>query len=593
MKSILSCCLLFLLGSGQVLGQSFQTIFEKSGGTKTAAYQEGIDWWTKFSDQYSTVEMREMGPTDSGKPLHLVTISINKTFDYQELQTQDKCIILINNAIHPGEPDGVEASMMLARDLVQHKDGMQLPDDVVLAIIPFYNIGGVLNRNSYTRANQKGPEAYGFRGNARNLDLNRDFIKADSYNALSFAEIYHMVDPDIMIDNHVSDGADYQHIMTLLPTQHNKLGGDLGQYLHEKMVPGIYDRMSRKGYDLVPYVNDFSATPEKGWREFFDSPRYSSGYTALFGTFGFMPESHMLKPFKKRVPADYALMQSFIDFAHENNQNIQALRSQFKQKIRSRKRFPIHWEIDSTRHSTITYKGYEAAHKPSEVSGLPRLYYDRDKPYTTQVPFYDYYIPQKQIRKPDAYIIPQGWHRVIKHLKANDVQMRPLKQDTTIKVEAYHISQYQSLDRPYEMHHVNNKVTVSARNDSISFRKGDYYISLDQPANRYLMTALEPEARDSFFAWNFFDSILQRKEYYSDYVFEDLAARYLKKHPPLQDSLKQERKSDSSFATAPQPNSDIFTRTPGGRNRLTVDTPCTGTLNKLSSQETNSKNRTP
>jgi len=550
MKSSLYCLLFILLATQNLCAQSFETVFERSDSTEAATYRQGINWWQQFSKAYPSVQMRSMGRTDSGEPLHLITVSTNQVFDYPTLQEEGKCIILINNAIHPGEADGVEASMMLVRDLVQHKNEMQLPENVVLAVIPFYNIGGVLNRNSHTRANQNGPKAYGFRGNARNLDLNRDFIKADSYNALSFAEIYHLVDPDIMIDNHVSNGADYQHTMTLLPTQHNKLGGDLGRYLHNEIVPGIYDQMKSRGYDLVPYVNDFSATPEEGWKEFFDSPRYSSGYTALFGTFGFMPEAHMLKPYKERVPADYALMQSFIDFAYKNSRKIQSLRSQFKQQVQTQQQFPVHWQVDSTHSSTIEYKGYEAGYKPSKVSGLPRLYYDRDEPFTEEVTFYDYYKAGKQLQKPDAYIIPQGWHEVIKRLKANKVNMRPLSQDTTLAVEVYHITDYKSLDQPYEMHHLNHDVKVSAETDSISFRKGDYFIPMDQLANRYLMTVLEPEAKDSFFAWNFFDSILQRKEYYSDYVFEDLAAKYLKKHPDLQDSLQQKRKADSTFANS-------------------------------------------
>jgi hypothetical protein len=550
MKIFLSCFLFLLLGTYQVSAQTFETVFERSGGTKTATYSEGIGWWKHLSNHYPVVQMQTMGPTDSGRPLNLITVSADKTFDFDTLHARGKCVILINNAIHPGEPDGVEATMMLVRDLVKHKDGMQLPDNVALAIIPFYNIGGVLNRNSHTRANQNGPESYGFRGNARNLDLNRDFIKADSYNARSFAKIYHLVDPDIMIDNHVSDGADYQHIMSLLPTQHSKLGSLLGDYLHDKMVPEIYSRMRNRGYYLVPYVNDFSATPEEGWREFFDSPRYSSGYTALFGTFGFMPESHMLKPFSKRVPADYALMQSFINFAHENGDEVRSLREQFRKRVRSQQKFPINWQVDSTRHSMITFKGYQSGHKSSKVSGKPRLYYDRERPFTKQVPFYDYFKPQKQIQKPDAYIIPQGWHKVIKRLKANNVSMSRLSRDTTMLVEAYHIDHFKSLDRPYEMHHLNYDVKISSTTDSVSFREGDYYIPMDQAANRYLIATLEPEARDSFFAWNFFDTVLQRKEYYSAYVFEDLAAEYVKDHPALRDSLDQKRKADSTFANS-------------------------------------------
>ena len=135
--------------------------------------------------------------------------------------------------------------------------------------------------------------------------------------------------------------------------------------------------MKEKGYDLVPYVNSFGDTPEKGWSEYWDSPRYSSGYATLWHTFAFVPETHMLKPYDQRVKATYALMQCFIDFTEKNNSIIKNLRDQTKQSSKTQTEFPISWTLDKSQFATITYKGYEAGHKPSEVSGLPRLYYEQ------------------------------------------------------------------------------------------------------------------------------------------------------------------------------------------------------------------------
>jgi len=184
-------------------------------------------------------------------------------------------VILINNGIHPGEPDGVDASMLLLRDLVQRK--VSLPDNVALAVIPLYNIGGALNRSPFSRVNQNGPESYGFRGNAQNLDLNRDFTKNDSRNARSFVRIFHWVNPDLQIDNHVSEGADYQYTMTLLPSQWNKLGGGLGTFLHDVFQPALFAGMEKKGWPMTPYVNFEEGNPSRGWDAFYDEPRYSTG----------------------------------------------------------------------------------------------------------------------------------------------------------------------------------------------------------------------------------------------------------------------------------------------------------------------------
>jgi len=487
-----------------------------------------------------------MGPSDAGFPLHLVTVSNDGDFDMASLHRKNKRIILVNNGIHPGEPDGIDASMLLVRDIATKK--IKLPDNVVLAIIPVYNIGGCLNRSPFYRVDQNGPAEFGSRGNSQNLDLNRDFIKCDSKEARSFAAIFHQCDPDVFVDNHVSNGADYQHIMTLLTSQYNKLGGPMGDYLHTQFEPGLYKLMKEKGYDLVPYVDFAGQTPESGMEAYFDGPRYSSGYATLWHTFAFVPETHMLKPYNQRVEATKALMESFIAFTATNSKAIHELREQTKKAVASQTSFPVSWKLDTTKTDQVTFKGYEAGHKPSEVSGLPRLYYDRSKPYEKQIKYYNTYAASTTINKPLAYIIPQGWWKVIDLLKLNKVNMQVLAKDTEMLVEMYLIEDYKTFPRQYEMHHLNTGVVVSANTVPVKFRKGDYYIQLNQPANRFLMEVLEPQADDSYFAWNYFDGILGRKEGYSAYAFEDIAAQYLNEHPAVRKQLEARKSTDTAFA---------------------------------------------
>jgi hypothetical protein len=222
MRKALVISIFFALGYHNSGAQ--QSRFEKSNGLESATYFEAIDWYKNLDKVSPQVLLKQMGMTDAGYPLHVVLVSSDGKFDAGQWHKQNKAVILINNGIHPGEPDGIDASMLLLRDIVTKK--IKLPDNVCLAFIPVYNIGGCLNRGSTSRANQNGPTEYGFRGNAQNLDLNRDFTKNDSKEAKAFAQIFHLLDPDILIDNHVSDGADYQHTMTLLTTQYDKLGYD-------------------------------------------------------------------------------------------------------------------------------------------------------------------------------------------------------------------------------------------------------------------------------------------------------------------------------------------------------------------------------
>jgi len=522
------------------------TRFEQTGGTESPTYYQIVEWWKKLDAGSANVKIMEMGPTDAGFPLHLVMVSGDKDFNIQSIKAKKKAIIFINNAIHPGEPDGIDATMVLVRDIVENK--YQLPSNVVLATIPVYNIGGCLNRSKNYRIDQNGPVEKGFRGNSENLDLNRDFIKCDSKEAFTFAKIFHYLDPDVFVDNHVSNGADYQHIMTLLTSQHNKLGGKMGAYLDEQFEPALYTLMKKKGYDLVPYVNHFGETPQNGWSAYWDSPRYSSGYTTLWNTFSFTPETHMLKSYKQRVESTKALEECFIEFTSQHCKEILDLREQTKKQLVNQTTFPVAWKLDRSQSIQITYKGFEAGHKPSEVSGEPRLYYNREKPSEMKVPFYNFYRDTLSVEKPKAYVIPHGWWKVVDRLQANNVQMRRLTKDTTMEVEWYKIESYQSGPRPYEGHHLNSAVKISIQTKIMNFRKGDWYIPMNQIANRFLIETLEPQGEDSYFAWNFFDPILGQKEGYSDYAFEDIAADYLKNNPDVKTKLDQRRTNDSAFA---------------------------------------------
>ncbi|GAB3537280.1 M14 family metallopeptidase [Pontibacter brevis] len=547
LTTLLLAALLSAGGPGQNK-PDLKTPYEQGNGNQTATYEEAINWYQKLDAAYDEVKMMPYGSTDAGRPLHLVVVSTDKDFNPAAIRKKDKRILLIQNGIHPGEPEGIDATMLLVRDYLQDRKRRRQLDNVVLAIIPVYNIGGALNRNSHTRTNQNGPESYGFRGNARNLDLNRDFIKMDSDNARTFHEIFREWDPDVFMDNHTSNGADYQHVMTLIATQHNKLNPTLAKYLSGKMVPALYAGMKQDKFPMVPYMNHAGDTPDEGIIGFMESPRYATGYTTLYNTIGFVPETHMLKPFDQRVKATYKLMENMIETVHRDAKEIGTLRAQAKQETLLQQKFPLNWKLDTTKVSQVPFLGYKAKYKPSEVSGIDRLYYDRKAPYSKMINYYDEFVPTVTVEKPVAYIIPQAWDEVIERLKTDKVQLQQLKKDTTLTLDTYYITDYKTSQHPYEGHYLHSDVQVETKRMPRQFFKGDYVVYLNQPANRFVVEVLEPQAVDSYFNWNFFDSILMQKEYFSSYVFEDLAAEYLKKDPDLRQRLEARKKQDPDFA---------------------------------------------
>lgn len=546
MKKSIFTILLFIVS--ELHAQNFSTPFENSGQKQTATYAECIAYYKKLAAQYNTIQVKTGDTTDAGYPLHVVLYSTDRQFNPAAWHAQKKVVILINNGIHPGEPDGVDASMMLLRDLATGK--IKMPVNVAIAVIPLYNIGGSLNRGSYSRVNQNGPVSYGFRGNAQNLDLNRDFIKADSKNARAFEKIYQWLNPDIFSDNHVSDGADYQYTMTLISTQHNKLQGEIGDFAYKTFDSALYKGMAKHGWPMSPYVNVEDAEPGQGWQQFYEPPRYSSGYAALFSTISFIPETHMLKPFADRVWSTYYLMQTMLQEAGAYASDIITKRQNSIKALQAQKQFVISWKLDTTHFDIIPFKGYEPGYKTSGVTGMQRMFYDHTKPFEKPVKFYNTYAPAITVEKPKAYIIPHGWWYAIDLLKLNGVQIKRLAADTAITVDCYHIDDYKSMPRPYEKHHRNYDVKLSTQTQSIKFLKGDYIIYTGQPHDRYIVETLEPLSDDSYFSWNFFDAVLQEKEGYSDYRWEDVAADYLQQHPDIRQKLEERKKADAKFAAS-------------------------------------------
>ena len=532
-----------------------RTPFERDPAhNTTATYAECVAFYKELASRYpATMRLREAGPTDSGRPLHEVVLSADGTFEPAASRAQGRPVLFIQNGIHPGEPEGIDASMMLARNLLQDSKLRTILQKVTVVIVPVYNIGGMLNRNSTTRVNQHGPREYGFRGNARHLDLNRDYVKQDSRNARSFAALFQQWRPEVFVETHTSNGADYQYTMTLIPTQPDKLGPVLGKYLQDKLLPAIFQGMAQKKWPLTPYVDFEGETPESGLRAFLESPRYSTGYAALFNSIGFMPETHMLKAFGPRVQATYDLLLTYLQVIGQQAPALLAARAAADRALATQTQFPLAWALTDTATTTVEFRGYEAGHRPSAVSGQPRLYYDRARPYVRPVPYYNTARPTATALAPVAYAVPAAWVEALDNLRRNGAVLRPLAAPLTGPAEVYSIEDYQTTPKPYEGHYLHSQVKLRTTGGAHTLAAGDYYLAVlaeQGPARRYVVEALEPRATDSFFAWGFFDSILQQKEHYSDYVFEDLAAEFLTQNPAVRQQLAAAKKADPALAAS-------------------------------------------
>jgi len=357
----------------------------------------------------------------------------------------------------------------------------------------------------------------------------------------------------VMVDTHTSNGADYSYTMTLIPTQPDKLGGGLGAFLRENMLPAVYAGMERRGWPTCPYMNLLAETPDDGIEDFLDTPRFSTGYAALHHTIGFMPETHMLKPFADRVASMRALVETVLDFSIANAARIQELRREAKAEAARQARWPLTWRNDRSRPASLRFKGYSAVRAPSLLGSYERLAYDRSRPWEKDIVHFDRCVEEATAAAPKAYLVPQAWREAIERLAWNGVELQRLEEDRLFDAaRVYRIRDVTSRPGAYEGHMFHDEVVLTEGTEPFQARAGDVLVSLDQPRARYAVETLEPLAHDSFFRWGFFNSVLEKKENFSAYVFEDTALRMLEEEAGLRQRFEQWKAEHPALLSDPK-----------------------------------------
>jgi hypothetical protein len=523
------------------VGEKEALIHLKFEQNLSSTYAEVIANYQKLDSAWSEAKLLEYGLTDCGKPLHLFVMSQDQEFDPAKIRESGKRIVMINNGIHSGEPEGIEGSMLMADDILRNLNGMRrYLENTVVCIIPVYSIGGLLYQNPWHRTNQPDPINPGYRGNQKNLDLNRDFVKLDTENARSFVKIFRLWDPDVFLDNHTTNGSDHQYVITYLPAQHNSMPEPVGTFFSEKMIPAMYEKMRTTPYELIPYAEWDVVSPETGIANYVQTPRYSTGYTQLFHSLPQMIENHCYKPYVPRIESIYHFMLKLVEFTEENGGQITQVRMESKQKVKSQKEYAFTFELDSSKFKMVEFKGYKMGFDKSPLTGEDRSIYDYNQPFTVQAPVFDDYKPLKTVTAPLYYLVPQAWSEVVDRLKINDIGMTRLPKDTTLTVEVYYIENLVWAKQPSNGHHFHNSFTTRKEVQSIDYFAGDYLVPVNQESNYFIVNQLEPEGPDSYFRWNFFDPCLEDREWFSPHpVLEDRIAKYLNETPASRKMLDE------------------------------------------------------
>jgi len=532
----------------------FPTWFEKSGGKETPRYDQTVEYCKILDKASPLLTFTTFGKSPQGRDLPLLIADRNGLTDPAAIRKTGRVIILVEACIHAGEPDGKDAGLMLLRDIA-FNGKESLLDKVSILFIPIFNVDGHERFGPYNRINQNGPKEMGWRVTAQNLNLNRDFMKADTPEMQAWLKLFNTWLPEFFVDCHVTDGADYQYKITYGLEIYGNMEKGLTDWTRDVFESQISKQMLAIGYPMLPYVEFRNwHDPRSGLVTGVAPPMLSQGYTALQNRPGLLIETHMLKPYKVRVRATYEMLRLTIELLNKEGHSLQEIEHKtdiYTASPEFRKpEMPLRFTDSQTDSTIVDFLGYEYTMEKSELTGGEWFKYDTTRPAVLKAPFFN--IPKVTVscRLPEAYMIPPEWSALTAIMILHGIQVKYLALPATCTVQSYKFSNTKWQQRSYEGRH---GVTFDCTpvTETRLYPTGSAVIDMNQRTARVIAHFLEPEASDSFIGWGFMDAIFEQKEYSESYVMEGEARKLIAGNPALTDEFEKKKIAEPAFAADP------------------------------------------
>ena len=556
----------------------WKTPAEASEYRTTPRYDETMAYLKRMvSAAPKQLKLEVFGATGEGRDLVAVIATKDGVFNPAALHKAGRPIVLIQNSIHAGEMDGKDACLALLRDMVITKEQAALLERAVVVVIPIYNADGHERFGPYNRINQNGPEEMGWRTQSMNLNLNRDYIKADAPETRAFLALWNRWLPDFFVDDHVTDGADYEYDVTYNLDTGPDVYPPLAEWQRETLAPALEESVTQSGHAISPviFLRDDS-DPSRGLSLFPDTPRFSTGYMVLQNRPGMLVELHMLKGYRTRVTGNYEILRAMLQVVNRDADTLVRLNRGADEATIAAGRKPsqsppVALRLEAIEETVLVpYRSFGYTRSLSVVSGGIWLKYTQT-PLEMSLPKSSGLRITKSVQPPLAYIVPVQWNSVISVLQAHGVKMRRTSAPWRGEVETYRCEGVKWQEQSFEGRQTlfvpieakSGKASQGACRsvrERLSFPKGSAVVPLDQRAARVAIHFLEPEAPDSAVAWGFFNAVFEQKEYGDSYVLEKLAREMMDKDPKLAEEFAQKVASDKAFASDPSARLDFFYR---------------------------------
>jgi hypothetical protein len=543
-----------IIFSANAQDTKFLTWFEKSGGKETPRYAQTVEYCKLIDEASPMLTYNTFGISPQGRELPLLIADKDGLSDPKKIREKGRVIILIEACIHAGESDGKDAGLMLLRDIALGGKEAML-DKVSILFIPIFNVDGHERFGPYNRINQNGPKEMGWRTTAQNLNLNRDFMKAETPEMQAWLKFYNTWLPEFFIDCHVTDGADYQYKITYALETYGNMDKNLTNWTRDVFELQMTKQMLAIGYPMLSYVEFRNwHDPRSGLVTGVAPPMISQGYTAIQNRLGLLIETHMLKPYAVRVKATYELLRVTIDMLNKEGNTLQKIEQQADNFVVSpefrKQEMPLRFTDSESDSTIVNFLGYEYTTEKSELTGGEWFKYDTTKPVVLKAPFFDKPNVTFSCLLPEAYIIPPEWQELTDKMILHGVKVKYLEAPATCAVQSYKFSNAKWQQRPYEGRH-GVTFDCSSITETRNYPAGSAVIDMNQRTARVIAHFLEPKASDSFVGWGFFDAVFEQKEYAESYVMEVEGRRLLASYPDLAVEFEKKKIAEPEFAKDP------------------------------------------
>jgi hypothetical protein len=543
----------------------WRTYAERTDHLETGRYAEAVEFCRRLASASPYARYATFGISGEGRALPLLIISTERAFTPQAAQRSRRPLILVQNCIHAGECEGKDACLELARDMLVCGQHAELLRHVNVLIIPIFNVDGHERRGPYNRINQNGPREMGWRTNAVNLNLNRDYAKADAVEMQAWLHLWTTWQPELFIDNHTTDGQDDQYDLYYTVTADQDVAPPIATWVNEVLMASVLPRLTSDGYLALPYAFLRDPTqPSQGLQAIGPmSPRLSTGYVAACNRPGILVETHAVLPYGRRVRATYDFLRHTLETINEQPELLRdAVRQADRDAVASRggdyeNQVPLRFE-PTHEPRPFVYYGVQVHSRPSDITGGEVVEYSKT-PVTFDTTLFAGWRVAQAVTPPAAYLIPPQWTEVIRRLELHGVRFYRLRETRELEIESYRFEDVKFAETPHEGRQTVRYRTTLVR-EPRSFAAGTVVVPLDQPRAKLAVHLLEPDGPDALVGWGFFNAIFERNEYFEPYVMEPIAQRMLQDDPALSTEFEQKLADDAAFAKDPQARLNFFYR---------------------------------